>query len=483
MKSRPVNDGAVTLASILTRRDLLRVGSLSVAATALPAAELLTAAEPRKSSLAGWRGADSVILLWMAGGVTHIDSFDPKPAAPVEVRGELHDIATSLPGVRFCETIPRLASIADKLALVRSYSHDSNDHLMSQAYTLSGHKVGRNELFTEPNVGSVVSRLQGPRAGLPGYIAVPGITRPGPPPHNLFVGGWLGQQYVPYCLGGLPTEPDFTVSEKLDNPSPEIKEQLTPRSLSLTNEVPLARLNRRARLRQQFDQALRRLESQGALVSLERKYQDALQLLNTPKIRTAFEVSQETDQLRDAYGRTKIGGRCLMARRLVEAGARFVMVDYGYDSDYGNVWDNHNAPSQNHPPIQQMCKRGYHLAGMDRAFAALVSDLETRGMLERTMVVFLTEFGRTPKINPRGGRDHWGAAGSIFFTGGGVRGGQVIGATDHHAAEPLTRPISPADVAATMYAGLGINPRAMVEDVLQRPRLILEQGRPIAELF
>ena len=159
------------------------------------------------------------------------------------------------------------------------------------------------------------------------------------------------------------------------------------------------------------------------------------------------------------------------------------MVDYGYDPDYGNIWDNHNAVSQNHPPIQQMCKRGYHLAGMDQAFAALISDLETRGMLDRTMVVFLTEFGRTPKINARGGRDHWGAAGSIFFAGGGVRGGQVIGATDKQAAAPLTRPISPADVAATMFAGLGINHRGLVEDILQRPRIILEQGRPITELF
>jgi len=419
----------------------------------------------------------------MAGGVTHIDSFDPKPTAPVEVRGVLHDIPTTLPGVRFSETIPELARITDKFALVRSYSHDNNDHLQSQAYTLSGRKVGRNELFSEPNVGSMVSYLQGPRQGLPGYIAVPGITRPGPPPHNLFVGGWLGRQHVPYCLGGLPSEPDFTVGEKLDNPPANIGEDLTPRSLSLTQEVPLARLNRRAGLRKQFDQALRRLEGQNELDSLESRYQDALQLLNTPRIRSAFEVGRETAKVRDSYGRTKIGGRCLMARRLVEAGARFVMVDYGYDSDYGNVWDNHNAPSQNHPPIQQMCKRGYHLAGMDRAFAALISDLETRGLLDRTLVVFLTEFGRTPKINPNGGRDHWGAAGSIFFAGGGVRGGQVIGATDNHAAAPLTRPVTPADVAATMYAGLGINPRGLVEDILQRPRLILERGRPLAELY
>jgi len=419
----------------------------------------------------------------MAGGVTHIDSFDPKPTAPVEVRGVLHDIPTTLPGVRFSETIPELARMTDKFALVRSYSHDNNDHLQSQAYTLSGRKVGRNELFSEPNIGSMVSHLQGPRQGLPGYIAVPGITRPGPPPHNLFVGGWLGQQHVPYCLGGLPSEPDFTVGEKLDDPPADIGEDLTPRSLSLTQEVPLARLNRRAGLRKQFDQALRRLEGQNELDSLETRYQDALQLLNTPRIRSAFEVSRETTKVRDAYGRTKIGGRCLMARRLVEAGARFVMVDYGYDSDYGNIWDNHNAPSQNHPPIQQMCKRGYHLAGMDRAFAALISDLETRGLLDRTLVVFLTEFGRTPKINSNGGRDHWGAAGSIFFAGGGVRGGQVIGATDNHAAAPLTRPVTPADVAATMYAGLGINPRGLVEDILQRPRLILERGRPLAELY
>lgn len=483
MSQRPLIQESAPLAGLVTRRDLLRVGSLSIAATAVPASQLLNAARPHKPGKSGSSRADSVILLWMAGGVTHIDSFDPKPAAPVEVRGVLHDIPTTLPGVRFSETIPELARMTDKFALVRSYSHDNNDHLQSQAYTLSGRKVGRNELFSEPNIGSMVSHLQGPRQGLPGYIAVPGITRPGPPPHNLFVGGWLGRQHVPYCLGGLPSEPDFTVAEKLDDPPADIGEDLTPRSLSLTQEVPLARLNRRAGLRKQFDQALRRLEGQNELDSLESRYQDALQLLNTPRIRSAFEVSRETAKVRDTYGRTKIGGRCLMARRLVEAGARFVMVDYGYDSDYGNIWDNHNAPSQNHPPIQQMCKRGYHLAGMDRAFAALISDLETRGLLDRTLVVFLTEFGRTPKINPNGGRDHWGAAGSIFFAGGGVRGGQVIGATDNHAAAPLTRPVTPADVAATMYAGLGINPRGVVEDILQRPRLILEQGRPIAELF
>jgi len=187
--------------------------------------------------------------------------------------------------------------------------------------------------------------------------------------------------------------------------------------------------------------------------------------------------------VREQYGRTKIGGRCLMARRLVEAGARFVMVDYGYDPDYGNIWDNHNAPVQNHPPIQQMVKRGYHLAGMDQAFAALVADLSERGLLDSTLVVFLTEFGRTPKINSNGGRDHWGKAGSLFFTGGGTKVGQVIGATDDHAARPVTHGYSPADVAATLYAALGIDYSRVIYDFQDRPRLILDEGRPIVELF
>jgi hypothetical protein len=472
---------------LLNRRDLLRVGSLGLAATALPAAltRSLAALEVQgELSAAQVRGkADAVIVLWMAGGVTHIDSFDPKPHAPQEIRGTLGDIATSLTGVRFCETMPAMAGAADKIALVRSYSHDSDDHLISQVFTLSGKRVNMSQLYSEPNIGSVVSHLCGPRRGLPGYIAVPGITRPGPPPYNLFVGGWLGSRFVPYALGGLPAEPDFTVGEKLWDPPADIEEDLQPRSLKLPDEIPLARLGNRAELRQSLDQALGRLEREDALLAADEQYHSALRLLQTPEVRDAFDFAGEPERVREAYGRTKLGGRCLVARRLVEAGARFVLVDYGYDPDYGNVWDNHNAPSQNHPPIQEMCRRGYHLAGMDRAFAALITDLAERGMLERTLVVFLTEFGRTPRINPQGGRDHWGAAGSIFFAGGGTKAGQVIGATDDHAAAPTTHPYTPADVAATMYAALGIDPATMVYDVLDRPRPILDEGRVMSELF
>src|SRR6266850_1957081 len=177
---------------LFSRRDLLRVGSIGVAATALPAIQASAIAAEKQQPREGQGKAKSVIFLWMAGGVTHIDSFDPKPDAPVEVRGILGEIPTKLPGVRFCETLPQLAGVADKLAVLRSFSHDSNDHLVSQVYTLSGRKVTMAQLYSEPNIGSLVWRLQGPRNGLPGYIAVPGITRPGPPPYNFFVGGWLG---------------------------------------------------------------------------------------------------------------------------------------------------------------------------------------------------------------------------------------------------------------------------------------------------
>ena len=485
VRRKSTGSAALGLDALVGRRDLLRVGSLSIAASALPPAlstlsSAATAAESKPRE--GQGKAKSVIFLWMAGGVTHIDSFDPKPDAPVEVRGVLGDIPTSLPGVRFSETVPRLAAMADRLAVLRSFSHDSNDHLISQVYTLSGRKVDRTQLFSEPNIGSLVWRLQGARNGLPGYIAVPGITRPGPPPHNLFVGGWLGSQFAPYSLGGM-SNVDFAVGEKLFDPPAHAEEDLQPQSLALTAEVPLARLSARRQLRDSFDRALKQLDKSEKLLAAEGQYQSALRLLTTPDVRRAFEVVDEPAAVREAYGRTKIGGRCLQARRLVEAGARYVMVDYGYDPEYGNVWDNHNAPSQNCPPIQQMCLRGYHLAGMDRAFAALIADLEERGLLDTTLVCFITEFGRTPLINKSGGRDHWGAAGSLFFTGGGIKRGQVIGETDRTASKPTTHPYAPWDVAATIYHALGINPGSFVHDLQNRPRPLLEQGEVISELL
>jgi hypothetical protein len=468
-----------------SRREILQVGSLAVSAAMIPGLDLdaatIRSKGDRDKNHPG--RAQSVIFLWMGGGVTHIDSLDPKPEAPEAIRGELTAIDTALPGIQFSETCPNLARIADDLAVVRSYSHDSNDHLLSQVYTLSGRKVTKAQLFTEPNIGSFVSYLYGTRNGLPGYIAVPGITRPGPPPHNLFVGGWLGGQYSPFCVGGQPEQPDFTVGKKNDDPSPAASEDLAPKVLAMPAGVSVSRVDRRASLRQQMELATQNAAKNETLRSMEGHYGNALQLLTSNGIREAFDLSKEKTTTRDEYGRTKIGGRCLMARRMVEAGARFVMVDYGYDPDYGNLWDIHNAASQNFPHVSKMCKRGYSVAGIDKAFAGLVSDLKQRGMLDSTLVVFLTEFGRTPKINANGGRDHWGACGSVFFTGAGVQRGQVIGQTDKDAAYPITRPWGPADIAASVYAGLGIDPNDRVQDIQGRPVPILDHGQVIEGLF
>jgi hypothetical protein len=459
---------------LLSRRDLLRVGSLGVAGSLLPAPRLSS----KPAVTTGIGTARTVVLLWMAGGVTHIDSFDPKPAAPETIRGTLQAIDTTVPGVRFCEPLACLAQQARHLAVVRSFSHDSNDHFLSQAYALSGRKVTLAQLTSEPNVGAIVARLHGPRAGLPGYVAVPGTTRPGPPPKNLFVGGWLGAQYAPFACGGAPRNEDFTarVSE-----APE--EEFVRQALQYPPGVDADRLEGRRSLRAQLDTGLKRLDAEGKMAALEEQYRGAAAMLTSPAVRRAFELQREPAATRERYGRTKIGSRCLLARRLVEAGARFVLVDYGYDPDYGNLWDNHRVPEQNQPHICDIVKLPYHLAGTDRACAALVADLHDRGLLSQTLVVFLTEFGRTPKISKLGGRDHRGKAGSIFFAGGGVQGGQVIGATDKFAENPTTHPYSPADVAATIYQAIGIDPATVLSDSQNRPLPVLPEGQAIRGIF
>jgi hypothetical protein len=444
---------------------MLKIGSLGVAGSLLPEA---VHAEPSHHA-----SAESIILLNMMGGLTHIDSFDPKPDAPEEIRGSNGTVQTALPGVRFGEVMPRMAAITQHFCLLRSFSHDSNDHLLSQVYGLSGRKVTMAQLMTEPNIGSIVAHLHGPRAGFPGYIAIPGTTRPGPPPFALFTGGWLGRQYDPFCSGGRPRNEDFTarVAEASED-------EFNQQGLQLPAGMDVNRLTGRQSLRERVESSMRANED-----ALAQQYRSGFDMLTRPGVRRAFDLHQESAGMRDVYGRTKIGQRCLLARRLVEAGARFVMVDYGYDPEYGNLWDNHNAPVQNHPKIVEIVKYPWHLAGVDRACAALLDDLHQRGLLERTLVVFLTEFGRTPRINREGGRDHWGAAGSLFFAGGGVRGGQVIGATDRHAANPVTPSWNPGDVAASIYYALGIDPETTIYDRLRRPMPVLPAGRVIAGVF
>jgi hypothetical protein len=452
---------------LLARRDLLRLGALGAATSTIPAG--LTAAERKASPEKGT--AKSVVILWMGGGLTHIDSFDPKPEAPAEIRGNLKTIPTALPGIRFTEVMPHLARLADRFALVRTFAAGTDDHLIAQTRGLSGRRIGASQITTEPNIGSVLTKLRGTRDGFPGYIAVPGTTRPGPPPFNLFVGGWLGAQYAPFCTGGKPRNDDFTA--KVPEPA---EEEFNRQGLSPFPGLDDGRLADRKTLRDGFDVRLRKLDAAAAVGD---QYHGAFDMLLSPVVRRALDLTREPERVRERYGKTKIGARCLLARRLVEAGAGFVMVDYGYDPEYGNLWDQHNAPGQNFPPVWEMAARPYHLAGVDRAAASLLEDLETRGLLGQTLVLFLTEFGRTPKINKELGRDHWGHSGSIFFAGGGVKAGQVIGATDSRGGYPTTPGYGPWDVAATVYRALGVDLETILSDREGRPVAMLPEGEVI----
>jgi Protein of unknown function (DUF1501) len=441
------------------RRTLLRIGGVSLAASAL---ELFgQSAAGRAETHPGT--ADSVLFLWLPGGVTHHESFDPKPDAPAEIRGEIRPISTNVPGVQFAEVLPRLARHMDKLALVRSFAAGTNDHFDAQAYALSGRNSLPGGMLSEPNFGSIIHHQRGATGGLPGYIAVPGSTRPGPPNTNLFVPAWLGQQYAPFATAGEPRNKDFQVSNL------GFDEGMTP-----------DRLQKRASLRSQLERQLLAAEKGQLMDSLEQLHGRAVEMLTSPRVRRAFALENEPAAVRENYGMSKIGQRCLLARRLIDAGARFVMVDYGYDwGEYNNLWDNHCAPVQNQPHISKMVKLPYHLPAVDQAFAAVLDDLASSGRLARTLVVYLTEFGRTPKINKEGGRDHWGYAGSIFYAGGGVRGGQVLGATDKVGGYCTTRTYSPADAVATVYRAVGIDPHTTIVDRQNRPLAIQTAGEAI----
>ena len=444
---------------VLNRRSLLRWGGVTLAASA----PQLLGLNPSAQAASALASADQIVFLWLPGGVTHHESFDPKPEAPEEIHGPITAIETNVPGVRFADTMPHMTRHMDKLALVRTYAAGTNDHFEGQCYMLSGKNVLPNGILSEPNFGCFVSHQLGATGGLPGYIAVPGSTRPGEPYTNEFVASYLGERYAPFCTMGEPRNPDFQVRE------------LVP-----AEGITSTRFNSRHTLRERLESTLTVTERSRAMDGMEQLYGRAVEMLTSPTIRDAFDIHKEPDEARDKYGRSKVGQRCLLTRRLIERGARFVMMDYGYDwGEYNNLWDNHCAPVQNQPHIWKMCKVPYHLPAVDQAFAALLDDLAQSGRLERTLVVYFTEFGRTPKINPLGGRDHWGECGSIFFAGGGVQGGQVIGATDTIGAWCRTRRFSPADAVATVYKAVGIDPHTMVQNREGRPVAIQTQGEAI----
>jgi len=438
----------------LSRRSFLQIGVAGMASLGLNA--VLRARE--ESALVTGRHKDTaVILLWLDGGPSHMDLYDLKPEAPAEYRGFWKPIRTNVPGIEIGELFPRQARIADKFAIVRSLHHDSGDHFTGGHAMLTGRAgrvSGASQDIEHPSIGSIVAKVRGPNhAGMPAYIGVPHAMSIGLRP-GYFGASYLGAPYNPFETSGDPNDPNFKVQ-----------------NLQLTGGITLEKLDDRNRLLRQFDQMRRNIDQTGTLDAMDRFQRQALELVTGPAARRAFDLSTEDPRLRDEYGRHHWGQCTLLARRLVEAGTTFVTVHMG-------GWDHHwdlKPGMENNLPI------------VDRLVAALFSDLERRGILERTLVVLCGEFSRTPRMNDgsghgKPGRDHWGNSMFCLLGGGGIKGGQIVGSTDFLGQAPKDRPLTPADIHATIYHVLGIDPSVHFADPTGRPVAAADVKEPIAEL-
>ncbi len=423
---------------ILNRRHLLRVGALSALGLTLPGLLKARAASPRKSR------AKSVLLVYLGGGLSHHDSFDLKPDAPAEVRGNYKPIDTVVPGLKVGQLLPHMAKVMDRLTLVRSGSHNNDHHETATNWVLCG-RFG-TPFGDYPAMGAVVAHETGFRGKLPPYVAVP---RNPSFTWELGKSAFLGGRYESFKAGD-PNEPNYKVQD-VAPPEP-----LTAR-----------RAARRQTLLQAVDGLARRVEGNDLIATYDEFQQRAASMVLSSEARRAFAIEQENDRLRDRYGRTTFGQSALLARRLIEAGVTFVTVTYG-------GWDHH---AKIFPSLDRK------LPEFDRGFSALIEDMHLRGLLADTLVLCFGEFGRTPKLNKDAGRDHWGPAASLLFAGAGVRGGQVIGATDKQGAYVTRRPVAPADVACTVYEALGIDPRKQLMTPDGRPVEILDGGETVKELF
>ncbi|MBX3443696.1 MAG: DUF1501 domain-containing protein [Planctomyces sp.] len=441
----------------MSRRELLRVGGLSVAGLTL--SDLLRIQAQASESTP----AKSVILLWLWGGPSHLETYDPKPAAPLEYRGPYAPIATSVPGLPFCELLPQLATRADRLAVLRSLHHSSNDHGIAGTISLTGSAEGAVSLGgqtlpgrLQPTHGSIVSRILGDDASRAAFVALGGKLHQGKKAIAGETAGILGTQYDAFRL-------DYDPETGVKAPS-----------LDLLDGLSASGIDDRRRLRDRLESMAERLHASGAMERLDRNYRQAFSLLTTPEARNVYELSRESEALRRRYGRFRFGECCLLARRMVEAGVRFVQVNWSShvesEEDTGDGgWDMHDRYFQ----IFQT----RHAWMFDQAASALLDDLAERGLLEETIVVAIGEFGRTPKINDKAGRDHWNQCYSGWLAGGGIRPGAVVGTSDRFAELPASRPVTPADLFATVHRQLGIGAAELTELGLT------PQGEAIEELL
>ena len=425
-----------------SRRDFLRIGALAPLGLSLggllSTEKLAAAASPR-----GPR-AKSVILVFLGGGISHHDSFDMKTDAVEEIRGKYKSIASNVTGTRVCELLPKMAQTMDKVALIRSQMHGNDHHETATNWVLSG-RFG-SPFGDHPAMGAVVAHETGFTGKVPPYVAVPKN-----PSFTWELGrsAWLGGRFESFKAGD-PNAKEFKV-----------------RDLSMAQPMKPEQQARRQSLLQAVDHLSRTIEGNDQLATYDEFQRKAAEMILTADAKSAFDIEKENEKTRDNYGRHEFGQSCLLARRLVESGVRFVTVNSG-------GWDHHAKI------FEGLDKK---LPQFDQGLAAMINDLSERGLLKDTLVLCMGEFGRTPKINKDAGRDHWGYAGSILFAGAGVRGGKVIGATDKTGSAVTDRPVSPADICHTVYEALGIDPRKQLRTPEGRPVEILAEGATINELY
>lgn len=426
-----------------SRRDFLQVGSISGLGLSLGGLFRTEAVRADTKTFQAFSGtAQSVIHIWLPGGWAQQETFDPKPLAPLEYRGDMGTVKTSLPGVEFNEKLAHTAKIADRITVVRSMTHGEAAHERGTHNMFTGYRP--SPALTYPSFGSVVAHELGPRDNLPPYVCFPNL------PAADAGAGYLGSGFGPFTLGSDPANPGFSV-----------------RDMALPGGIDATRFATRQRLRDIVGRHFQQMEDNPNLQAMDEFYKRAYDLVSSARARAAFDISAEAASIRDEYGRNEAGQRMLLARRLVESGVRLVSLNYGGWDMHAKITDGINRT----------------LPAFDQAFATLIRDLERRGLLDSTLVMVSSEFGRTPKINKDAGRDHWPKVFSIVLAGGGMKRGLVYGASDSIAAEPAADPLSVEDLATTVYHCLGIVADKELVAPGNRPVEIVDGGAVRKELL
>ncbi|MBI3865807.1 MAG: DUF1501 domain-containing protein [Planctomycetia bacterium] len=449
----------------VARRTLLQAGGTGLLGLSL--LRILRAQE-QKPARAG--RAKSVVFLYQFGGPSHVDTFDMKPDAPDGVRSKFSQISTSLPGLEICDLLPETAKVMDKVTLVRTVYHNMKNHNSASYYALTGHAPPlddirlRDSVELFPAYGSVVDRLAPLDGSMPTFVAYPYVIRDGavtPGQHASF----LGKKHDPLLITEDPNGIDFKLPE-----------------LSLPSSLSAARLDKRREIQKLIDRQTEATEQAAAMGGLDAYYERTLAMLSTPAVRNAFDLSAEPELLRRKYGRTTYGQGCLLARRLVEAGVKFVNVYFsssiGGQSTTDGGWDTHGFNNTFMYPIL----KARHLPLTDHTLPVFLNDLDERGLLDSTLVVWMGEFGRTPKLNSQTSRDHWPQCYTVLLAGGGVKRGYIHGRSDKQGAFPDRDGVPIEDLAATMFSLLGIDPSTEVVDRLNRP-LPISSGRPVVSVM